>query len=61
MPLGPSRPLWIAHLVDGYCDGRVILLRTHHALADGTALVQAAIPPLRTRQRPTHTQVNSGW
>jgi WS/DGAT/MGAT family acyltransferase len=45
VPLDPARPLWEAHLIDGFRgdgDGRgcAILLRTHHAMADGTALVQ---------------------
>src|SRR6476469_8210820 len=48
VPLDPARPLWEAHLIDGYRgdgDGRgcAILLRTHHAMADGTALVQALL------------------
>ena len=42
-PLDTSRPLWEAHLLDGYGGGCAILLRTHHALADGTALVQALL------------------
>lgn len=41
--LDPDRPLWQAHLLDGYGDGCAVLLRTHHALADGTALVQALL------------------
>lgn len=48
VPLDPARPLWEAHLIDGFRgdgDGRgcAILLRTHHAMADGTALVQALL------------------
>jgi diacylglycerol O-acyltransferase / wax synthase len=54
-PLHPSRPLWEADLVDGYGGGCAILLRTHHAIADGTALVQALLtlvdPP---DGRPSH-------
>ncbi len=42
-PLDPGRPLWQAHLIDGYRTGCAILLRTHHALADGTALIQALL------------------
>lgn len=35
-PLDPARPLWEATLVEGLEDGRaVLLLRAHHALADG--------------------------
>ena len=48
VPLDAARPLWEAHLIDGFRgdgDGRgcAILLRTHHAMADGTALVQALL------------------
>ena len=39
-----SKPLWQMHVVDGYCpDGRheggALIVRLHHALADGMALV----------------------
>ncbi|MGY2066769.1 wax ester/triacylglycerol synthase family O-acyltransferase [Blastococcus sp. SYSU DS0619] len=54
-PLDPGRPLWEADLIDGYGDGCAVLLRTHHAIADGTALVQALLtladPP---DGRPSH-------
>ena len=48
VPLDPARPLWEAHLIDGFRgdgdgQGSAILLRTHHAMADGTALVQALL------------------
>jgi hypothetical protein len=48
VPLDPRRPLWEAHFIDGYrgAEGRpgsAVLLRTHHAIADGTALVQALL------------------
>jgi WS/DGAT/MGAT family acyltransferase len=48
VPLDSARPLWQAHLIDGYRSGGespgcAILLRTHHAMADGTALVQALL------------------
>jgi diacylglycerol O-acyltransferase len=48
LPLDPARPLWEAHLIDGFrgdgdAAGCAILLRTHHAMADGTALVQALL------------------
>jgi diacylglycerol O-acyltransferase len=48
VPLDPARPLWQAHLIGGYArdggsPGCAILLRTHHAIADGTALVQALL------------------
>jgi diacylglycerol O-acyltransferase / wax synthase len=43
VPLDRSRPLWEAHLVQGYGQGCALVLRTHHAIADGTALVQALL------------------
>ena len=38
-PLDPERPLWELHLLDGYGGGSAVLLRTHHAIADGLALM----------------------
>jgi WS/DGAT/MGAT family acyltransferase len=37
-PIAPDRPLWEAYLIDGYGDGAAILVRIHHAVADGIAL-----------------------
>src|SRR5450755_4451318 len=37
--LDPTRPLWQVHVIDGPGDGAALLLRTHHAMADGPALV----------------------
>jgi diacylglycerol O-acyltransferase len=37
-PLAHDRPLWEAYLIDGYGDGAAILVRIHHAVADGIAL-----------------------
>ncbi len=39
-----SKPLWQMHVVDGYCphggqEGGALIVRLHHALADGMALV----------------------
>jgi diacylglycerol O-acyltransferase len=43
VPLDRNRPLWQVHVIAGYGSGSAVLLRTHHALADGTALVQALL------------------
>ncbi len=40
MPLDPSRPLWQLYLVERYGEGCALVLRVHHCLADGVALVQ---------------------
>jgi WS/DGAT/MGAT family acyltransferase len=42
-PLDRGCPLWEVHLLDGYGDGSAVLFRTHHALADGIALVQVLL------------------
>ena len=42
-PLDFSKPLWQFHLVDGY-DGRsALLIRLHHCIADGIALIQVML------------------
>ena len=42
-PLDMSRPLWQLHLIDGYGDGSVLVVRSHHAIADGVALVHVML------------------
>ncbi|MDH4021098.1 MAG: wax ester/triacylglycerol synthase family O-acyltransferase [Xanthomonadales bacterium] len=39
-PLDSSRPLWQFHVVENYIDGPVVIVRIHHCIADGIALVQ---------------------
>lgn len=34
-----SKPLWQMHVIDGYGEGGAIVVRLHHAMADGLALV----------------------
>ena len=38
-PLNPSRPLWEFHLVETSLGGQALILRIHHSIADGIALV----------------------
>lgn len=38
-PLPPDRPLWKAHLVHGYDGGSAVLIRLHHCMGDGIALM----------------------
>ena len=42
-PLDHDRPLWEAYLVDGYGAGAAILMRIHHAVADGIALARVML------------------
>jgi WS/DGAT/MGAT family acyltransferase len=39
-PLDPSRPLWQFHVVENYVEGPAVIIRIHHCIADGIALVQ---------------------
>ncbi len=38
-----SKPLWQMHLIDGYEGRSVLLVRLHHSIADGIALVQVVL------------------
>ena len=38
-PLDKSRPLWQMHIVEDYQGGAAIVVRIHHAIGDGMALV----------------------
>jgi diacylglycerol O-acyltransferase len=39
LPLDASRPLWQVHVVDNVGAGGAMILRYHHCLADGTAMM----------------------
>lgn len=41
--LDPSRPLWHATLIDGYGEGSAVLIRIHHCIADGIALIHVML------------------
>ncbi|MBF0238086.1 MAG: wax ester/triacylglycerol synthase family O-acyltransferase [SAR324 cluster bacterium] len=57
-PLDPSRPLWKATLVQNYgTTGSALILRIHHCLADGIALVGVllSLTDEKPGMAPTHT------
>ena len=56
-PLRKDRPLWELHLFDGYGDGGALLLRTHHAIADGGALMQVLLSLADPLDAGEHTGV----
>jgi diacylglycerol O-acyltransferase len=43
VPLDRSRPLWVVFCIDGFKGGSAVLIRTHHAIADGIRMVQLAM------------------
>jgi WS/DGAT/MGAT family acyltransferase len=42
-PLDPNKPLWHAHLIEGYREGAAVLWRIHHSIGDGIALAQVML------------------
>jgi diacylglycerol O-acyltransferase len=59
-PLDRNRPLWEMHLLKQYGAGSALLLRTHHAIADGAALMQVLLAITDPTQGHQHTGV-LGW
>lgn len=43
IPLDRNRPLWKMFLIEDYLGGSAIVVRTHHAIADGIRMVQLAM------------------
>ena len=58
VPLDRSRPLWQMHLVEDYDGGSALIVRIHHCIADGIALISVTMslvdggapPPERRRK-----------
>ncbi|MFZ0543918.1 MAG: wax ester/triacylglycerol synthase family O-acyltransferase [Candidatus Promineifilaceae bacterium] len=42
-PLDFSKPLWHAHLVENYGEGCALIMRLHHCIADGIALMRVLL------------------
>ena len=64
-PLDPRRPLWQMHVVDGYAGGSALVVRLHHSIADGVALVGllrsvAGAPPEAPRPGRPHALETHG-
>jgi WS/DGAT/MGAT family acyltransferase len=59
-PLEPNRPLWQFHLVEHYKGGSALMVRIHHCIADGIALISVtnslvdggSAPPARPKRLP---------
>ncbi|MGE5765383.1 MAG: WS/DGAT/MGAT family O-acyltransferase [Mycobacterium leprae] len=43
VPIDKAKPLWHVYFIDGYGSGCAILVRMHHAVADGMALTQVLL------------------
>jgi WS/DGAT/MGAT family acyltransferase len=61
-PLDRSHPLWRFHLVEHYKGGSALMVRIHHCIADGIALISVTnslmdggkLPPIRPRRLHPH-------
>jgi WS/DGAT/MGAT family acyltransferase len=68
-PLNPERPLWQFHLVPDYEGGSAVVLRIHHCIADGIALISVMNsitdggndPPKRRRRRAEEDLHEGDW
>ncbi len=64
-PLDPNHPLWTVHIVEEYDGGAALVLRGHHAIADGMALMGVTMSLVDgpahegRRQEPADEEV--GW
>ena len=68
-PLDPARPLWQFHLIDKYEGGSAIIMRIHHCIGDGIALVSVINsitdggiePPLRASAAEHDEDPDADW
>jgi diacylglycerol O-acyltransferase len=66
--LNPARPLWQFHLIDGYEGGSALIVRIHHCIGDGIALISVALsitdggsdPPAR-KKRAAGEAADGDW
>ena len=66
-PLDPKRPLWQMHLVEDYQGGSALIVRIHHCIADGIALISVTqslvdggdAPPVRKRKVSAATGIDA--
>ena len=56
VPLDRSRPLWQLHLVEDYDGGSALIVRIHHCIADGIALIQVTMGLVDGGNPPPHRQ-----
>ena len=42
-PLDPAHPLWQIHVIEGYEEGVAVVLRIHHAIGDGAAMMRVLL------------------
>lgn len=58
-PLNPKRPLWQFHLIEDYQGGSVVILRIHHCIADGIALIAVSMSMVDGGTKPPERKVKA--
>ena len=74
LPLDPRRPLWQMHLIEDFIGddgqkGSALIVRIHHCIADGIALISVTMsivdggaePPKRTRKEREQAATTEDW
>ena len=64
-PLDPTRPLWKMHLVENYRDedgqeASVLIVRIHHCIADGIALISVTMSLVDGGSEPPKRKARTG-
>src|SRR5271166_3684218 len=64
-PLDFNHPLWTIHIVEEYEGGAAVVLRWHHAMADGVALIGVTMAlvdgPVGESRRAAPPDEDEGW
>ena len=68
-PLDPAHPLWQFHVIERYEGGSALLVRIHHCIADGIALISVTMsitdggsdPPRRKRREAAEGAGDADW
>lgn len=67
-PLDPAHPLWAMHLVEAYDGGSALIVRVHHCIADGLALIAVILSitdggalPVSAARVPPGGAEGEGW
>ncbi|OWQ86753.1 wax ester/triacylglycerol synthase family O-acyltransferase [Roseateles terrae] len=58
--LDPAHPLWAMHLVEAYDGGSALIVRVHHCIADGLALIAVILSITDGGPLPGATRVSTG-
>jgi len=58
-PLNFARPLWDLHLVENFGNGCAVIVRIHHCIADGIALIRVLLSMTDSEPTPTESVVPS--